>query len=674
MGHSDLNALWLGYARRRFDMKKLFTLLQWLVVGFFVVGIAYTYFRPKPQPTYAPETWRSWKGFMAISYAGLARNASEKYPSPSVLLDHLRALRDAGYQPIRPEDMAAFLAGRHPLPERAILIFFEGGRKDSLIRATPMLQRTGFIGTMAVPTMYFRKWGSAYIKQPDLRAAARIPHWAFASMGHRAVNDIAADATGKKGRFLTHREWIQGRFETDDEFRKRITSDYYESQDLLETATGHPILVYLYPYGDAGAGPNADPQAAAINRAAVSTRFSLAFLGADDPFNGPDADPFSLTRLRVPGTWDGQRLVRELQLFEPTLKPVVGFKESSRWFVQEKAVVQNGTLLLGDQGLVWLRGSEAWSDVDAVFQALPEKGARISVYLRYEGPGSYVRFTVGDAMLRVQERLVNRLLGLALTRLSPEECEQPLRVMVRGRRAWVYSGDKKLLGPVPLSRDTAAGRIGIGCEGGSAQVRMFEACPNPSYAAFTDSYSGLAPTVQPLVQTIIVPWFTDRGIPALNSSQREDVLVAAAAGVNTIPFLDTGSPETPDVEQLVSGIAIALNHPVLQSLIGEIAIRGANPELSQALRVAGYRVLHILNSGDAENLLRNPSEFETLSRDRFLLDVEGEHGRKVLEQWLRRLPAPRLMAWGTLFAGDPPYGVKLAVRPEEWATVVEQRP
>ena len=647
-------------------MKKLFTLLQWAVVALIVVGGVHSWLRPKPQPEYNPASWQSWKGFLAISYAGIARSASERYPSPAVLLEHLRALRDAGYQPIRPEDAAAFLAGRHPLPDRALLIIFEGGRKDGLIRATPMLQRSGFIGTMAVPTMYFEKWGSTYLKRPDLRAAARIRHWAFASMGHRAISEILVDAKGKKGRFLTQRLWRDGRLESDEEFKRRITSDYYESQDLLESATSQSVLTYLYPYGDAGTGPQADPLAAEVNRAAVSMRFSIAFLGADDPFNGPDANPFGLSRLRVPGTWDGQRLVRELQLFDPTRKPVSGFADSSRWFLQEKAIVQNGILMMGDQGLAWLRGSEAWSDLECVFQTQPENDSIVSIYLRYQGPGSYVRFAIGDGTLRVQERLVNRLLGLASVKLSTEEQEAPLRAVVRGRRAWVYAGEQKVIGPVPLSRDTVAGRLGIGCEGGTARVRVFEARPNPSYVALTERYGDLAPVAQQVVQTVIVPWFSDSPWPVVHAAQREDALRAAADGVKTVPLLEMAAAETEEAEELAARVVKALDHPVLHALIDELAIRGVQPELSQALRTAGFRVLHILNAEAARALLENPTQLNAISRDRFLLDVEGADASAITGEWLRRLSAPRLIAWRSIFQGEAPYGIRLAVRSGEW--------
>lgn len=648
-------------------MKRLFTLLQWLLVLLLVAGVVWSYFRPKPTPDYKPETWQSWKGFMAISYAGMARRPSEKYPSPAVLLDHLRALRDAGYQPIRPEDAAAFLAGRRPLPERALLIFFEGGRKDSLIRATPALQRTGFIGTMAVPTMYFDKWGSAYMKKPDLRAAARLPHWAFASMGHRAVSDIPVSETGVHGRFLTQRQWLGTRFETDDEFKKRITGDYYISQDLLEAATLQTVLTYVYPYGDAGTGPHADPLAAEINRAAVSTRFSLAFVRGEDPFNGPEAAPFHLSRLRIPGTWDGQRLVRELQQFEPNKEPVAGFSDATRWFLQDKAMLQNGSLQLGDGGTAWLRGSESWSDLEAVWQAVPESGARISVYLRYVGPGSYVRVTLEDTgTVRVQERLLNRLLGLGSVRLPDSSAQTELRIVLRGRRAWVYAGDRKLLGPLPLSRETANGRVGIGCEGGTATLTAFTAQPNPSYVAVGTGYAALAPDAQRVVQAVVAPWFRQGIPPKVEMAQREDVLRAGADGVTIIPLIEMSDDPAPDqAEAWVESLGEAMNHPVLRSLVGEVAIRGIQPNMSAALRKAGFRVLHMLSMAEAQALPNEPALLQEYATDRFLLDVENAEASALLDVWLRNLPAPRLIVWRKTFGDRVPLGVKLAIGPSD---------
>jgi len=646
-------------------IKKLFVLAQWLVVALLAGFIAWAVFRPKPEPDYQPETWRSWDGFMAISYAGIARHASEQYPAPAQLAGHLRALRDAGYQPIRPEDAAAFLAGRSPLPERAVLVLFEGGRKDSFIRATPILQQTGFIGTMAIPTRYLTQWGSAYLKATDLRSAAKFPQWSFASMGHHAVDEIPVTPDGGKGRFLTRRMWTGKSMETADEFAKRVTGDYYTSLDLLTEASRAAVITYLYPYGDAGTGPGADPEAARLNLEAVSARFSIAFTRADDPFNGPNSNPFSLSRLRVPGTWSGQQLVEELRRFEPRSDAVSGFADASRWFLQKGAALKDGTLLLPAESTAWIRGSEGWTDLECTVRMRSEPGALAALYLRYASPGSYLRVTLDGSNLRVQERLLDRMLGLASVPIPSTDSEHEIRVQIRGNRAWVWMDDQPVAGPLPLAPETDRGRVGFGSHGGAAQASLFQAKPSPGYYVFTESYSSLDEKYRPMVGAVLPAWFAPDRPVSVDAAQRGDALLAAAAGVEYIPVIANSEDLPPsESEAYAAKVSEALAHPALKPLINQLVVRGVSDHLSRALRARGFRIVHLIEAGEVREI-SNREGLKEAPYDRFLLNAEGADGEDSLDELLRICPARRLIVQHNTTRRIP-LGAKTALRAEEF--------
>ncbi|OQA29229.1 MAG: Poly-beta-1,6-N-acetyl-D-glucosamine N-deacetylase precursor [Verrucomicrobia bacterium ADurb.Bin345] len=646
-------------------MKKLFIIVQWLVVLLLAGFAAWVSLKPSPQPAYHPDEWHSWNGFMAISYAGIGRHTSERYPSPAKLAEHMRALSENGYQPIRPEDAAAFLAGRAPLPERAVLVLFEGGRKDSLIRATPILQKTGFIGTMAVPTRYLKQWGSAYLKTPDLRTASKLPQWAFASMGHDAIVEIPVGGAGSKGRFLAQRKWAKGTVETADAFAKRITEDYYLSIDLLSDATRQPVITYLYPYGDPGTGPGSDPEAAQINLDAVSARFSIAFTRADDPFNGPSSDPFSLSRLRVSGNWTGSQLVKELKQFEPRSDAVAGFSDASRWFLRKGSGLKDNALILSDESLAWLRGSEGWTDIECTARIKTEPGAMVAVYIRYAAPSSYLRVTLDESVLRVQERLLNRMLGLASVPVPPASAGHELRVRVRGNRAWIWLDGNAAAGPLPLSPDTDRGRVGFGAHGGRAYVASFSVSPSPSYHVFADSYAEIPERRRGEVGAILPTWFgTDRP-PAVTASQRGDALTAAAAGVECIPVIANPSDLPPEEsERLATGIAEALAHPALKSLVTQLALSGISDHLSRALRARGFRLLHRLDGDQVRDVCRREGLREA-PYDRLLIDAGPDTAPGLLDELLHVCPARRVLVRRDAVK-DVPLGVRVVVRAEDF--------
>ncbi len=129
-------------------MKRWINFSQWLALVALVAGVVWMVVRPSPPVDYAPDTWSNWDGFMAISYAGVTKKGgSSVYPSSENLAGHFEALRAAGYHTITPEDVQAFLERREPLPDKALLILFEGARKETFIRTHPVLRRLGMRAT-----------------------------------------------------------------------------------------------------------------------------------------------------------------------------------------------------------------------------------------------------------------------------------------------------------------------------------------------------------------------------------------------------------------------------------------------------------------------------------------------------------------------------------------------
>jgi hypothetical protein len=133
-----------------------------------------------------PSTWKNWEGFYALSYTGLSKEEEGPYLTRQGFADHLTALREAGYVPLIPEDIVAFYRGEHPLPAKGVLILFEGGRKDSFLLGSPLLEKKGFIATMTVPTAFLESPSNFYLKKGDLKRLSRSPYWRLASMGHEA--------------------------------------------------------------------------------------------------------------------------------------------------------------------------------------------------------------------------------------------------------------------------------------------------------------------------------------------------------------------------------------------------------------------------------------------------------------------------------------------------------
>ena len=72
--------------------------------------------------------------------------------SPETFAEHLRYLKEAGYETISLADLALALQIGHPLPERPIVITFDDGYRDNYTQAFPLLRAQGYTATFFLVT------------------------------------------------------------------------------------------------------------------------------------------------------------------------------------------------------------------------------------------------------------------------------------------------------------------------------------------------------------------------------------------------------------------------------------------------------------------------------------------------------------------------------------------
>lgn len=621
-------------------MNRLSIFAQWLVVAGLAGFLAYVLVRPVPQPDYAPGLWHGWDGVTVLSYAGIGRTTTPAYPSVRQLEAHLTALRDAGYRTVRPADVRAFLDKRAPLPDKALLLIFEGGRKEALIRATPVLQRTGFTAVMAVPTSVMSQWGGFYLKRSDIRKAVSLPQWEVGSMGHLALAAVPGGAGDE--RFLARRERIGGRAESDDAFRARLEGDYARSSELLSEAAGRPALLYLYPYGEAGQTPGSDPLSEAVNREAVTRHFGLAFLGGAAAFNGPDGDPWSLTRLRVPGDWAPERLLAELDAERPRRAPLDSLGSSLQWSFEREAGLSDGRLRLAPNAAAWLRGTEGWSDAEISADLRADGKGASSLYARYAGLRSWLRVAVDAGGVRVQERIGDRLTTLHREAAAADAAPaHSVRLRLRNNRAWLWVDGKPSAENLPLAPTTRRGRVGFGSERAASEVTAFSARPLPSRWLLSNSVRLVPEAARDAVQAVLPNWFRAGEPIDLAQTAQQDLLHAAVAGIRTLPLLTGGQALDAEAARAwAQSIDSELGRANLRPLVPSLAVEGPAVPLSAELRNLGYRVTHVLTAAEAQEsgralALENPE-------DPLVVNESGEPARQAL-LWLQRVvPATRL--------------------------------
>jgi peptidoglycan/xylan/chitin deacetylase (PgdA/CDA1 family) len=623
-------------------MKKYSIFAQWFVLAGIAAFVGYILLRPTPQPDYAPETWQDWSGVTVLSYAGIARSDTPVYPSVKRLEAQLTALRDAGYRTVRPEDVRAYLDEQAPLPKKALLLIFEGGRKEAFIRATPILQRTGFSAVIVVPTLVMNQWGGFYLKRADIRRIVRLPQWQVGSMGHQAIEAIRDGDSAEQGHFLAQRLRLNGKEESADAFRSRVLQDYHESARLLEEAAGKPPLLYLYPFGEAGQSPEADPLAETANRDAVLRHFPLAFIGGSNAFNGPGSDPWSLSRLRVPGDWSPERLLAELASSQPRSRPQTALGTAQDWVFERDGELRDNALHLAVGAAAWLRGSDAWTDVEVSADLQPDAKGIGSLYARYTSVRSWLRVTVDAEGLRVQERLGDRLFTLYRRPASGDaQAVQHIRLLLRNNRAWVWLDEKQVAENLPIAPGTRRGRVGFGSDQGELRVGAFAARPLPARWVLANSIRLVPDAKRDQVQAILPNWFRANEAPSLAQTAQQDLLQSAVTGIHTLPLLTGGAALTPEAARTwAAAVDAELIRANVKPLTPVLAVEGPAFPLAAELRNRSYRVTHLLSPAQALEWGRSIAQAS--ADEVIIVNGLGADADLAVSELLRVIPSSRL--------------------------------
>jgi peptidoglycan/xylan/chitin deacetylase (PgdA/CDA1 family) len=200
---------------------------------------------------------------------------------PTDLFDEqLAALGDLGYRVVGLDAVLDHYLAGAPLPERAVLITFDDGYRDTLRHAAPALARRGYPAVVFVPTAFLD--GGEPLPH-ERRLAARGLVNPTVDAGQLAELEAAGVRVESHG--VSHRPLAALAPE-------EAARELADSKARLEELLGRPVRAYAFAKGS-----RADyrPEDVARVRAAG---YDLAFTTVSGG-NGPNADCFELRRYNV---------------------------------------------------------------------------------------------------------------------------------------------------------------------------------------------------------------------------------------------------------------------------------------------------------------------------------------------------------------------------------------
>ena len=168
-----------------------------------------------------------------LCYHRLGTGNSKMVVSPSNFEAQMAWLARNGYRVVRLGDLAAFLAGERPLPQRAVVVTFDDGYESVYRHAFPVLKKYGLPATAFVYTDFLG--GGDALTWPQLQEM------------------LASGLVDIQSHSKSHRNLIERRpGETDSLYRTNIEAEMRVPRDTLERRLPPLKVRHLaYPFGDA---------------------------------------------------------------------------------------------------------------------------------------------------------------------------------------------------------------------------------------------------------------------------------------------------------------------------------------------------------------------------------------------------------------------------------------
>lgn len=457
-----------AYSRKFKIVRDLVELLLVMAVVAWLINLTAGHGQPEPQNK---ESWKQRNGFLALSYGGLSRNSDGLNMSRHMFLDHLKTLKDAGFETITTSDVAAFYSEGAPLPSKAVYIMFEGGRRDSAIYGQDGLEETGMRATMYLNTAQVSQWTRTFLTKSQLQSLGKSPFWDVCSSGHEVY--LPAPPTREKQTYYLSdlKRGVTGEPEEDAvTFMRRAESDYATTVTELEKLTGQKPQAYVFmPANSMDGSPL--PEIMDANRRLIEDNFAIAFTREGPGFNHRGANPLELSRMRIPADYTAQDLLSAISRWYPQ-RSSYRYETASeeRYWQVERGNVEFLPAFIrlasGENGdtVAWLTGSEGWRNLRFSSRIRLHGDAVAGVYLRYGSRDSFVRVEFAADEMRIQERLPDEGLVTVLVHPLSGDAEIEFAASLINNRLTVSLNNQTVTEPsLPVSIDHA-GRILLSVE------------------------------------------------------------------------------------------------------------------------------------------------------------------------------------------------------------------
>lgn len=204
--------------------------------------------------------------FIALCYHEVERDGAAGLTRTAVTAGDLAAqfawLQANGYRPVSLQQIIDARQGGASLPEKAVLLTFDDGRKDVYTRVFPLLRLFGYPAVVALVGSWLEvpaggtvdydgtaQARSNFVTWDEVREMQRSGLVEIASHTYDLHRGILANPQGNTQPAAITRRYEGGRYEDDDTYLSRIRNDLRRNRDLILRETGIAPRAIVWPYG-----------------------------------------------------------------------------------------------------------------------------------------------------------------------------------------------------------------------------------------------------------------------------------------------------------------------------------------------------------------------------------------------------------------------------------------
>ncbi|HHV64841.1 MAG TPA: glycoside hydrolase [Peptococcaceae bacterium] len=274
------------------------------------------------------------KGFIALSYFAVDRKGDKSMISVARLEEHFEALRKNGYVTLKQEDIENYYKNNQRIPEKAMFLMFEDGRRDTAMFTDSLLKKYNYVGTMLSYGKELTQKDPKFLNFKELRDLKESTFWELGTNGYRLAYINVLDRYGnylgeldpeelsalKKYIDRDYNHYLMDFIRDEDKIpkesydlmRKRIEQDYILIEETYQQKLNEMPKLYALMHSNTGQY-GTDKNASLINEKMTKKYFTMNFNREGFALNDKSSDIYDLTRLQPQAYWYPNHLLMRIQ-------------------------------------------------------------------------------------------------------------------------------------------------------------------------------------------------------------------------------------------------------------------------------------------------------------------------------------------------------------------------